>query len=353
MSYSHPSMTHSQLLGLLIVAGAGLSVGLSPWPLKRLRKFQYEHWAFVAMLAGLIALPWIVTLATCPDAFGAYRSVGWRILAKATIFSVCWGIANILYLLCFVRIGVSLTSGIVTGVTVVFGVIGPMIFKGTGVFQDAPAIGSPAGLVVIAGMGVMLAGVVLASLAGLGRERAPSTSRSADSGFLRGLVMAVIAGVLGSGLSFAFVYSQGPILQAMKARGASDFHANVAVWAAGLFGGALANVVYPAYLMTKRRSWQILRQFPRELLLAAIFGTVFVAGFTLLGKGMLLLGALGASIGFGVQQNVQMLGNQVVGFAHGEWRGAGPKCLTQMGWAIALLVLALIILAWSNSLASR
>src|SRR5579862_2421325 len=56
------AMTHTQVVGLLVVILAGLSIGLAPLPLKRMRRFQYEQWAFVAMLAGLIVAPWAVTL---------------------------------------------------------------------------------------------------------------------------------------------------------------------------------------------------------------------------------------------------------------------------------------------------
>ena len=39
------------------------------------------------------------------------------------------------------------------------------------------------------------------------------------------------------------------------------------------------------------------------------------------GKGMILLGAFGASVGFGIQQAMQMTDAQAVGFIGGEWRG--------------------------------
>jgi hypothetical protein len=64
----------------------------------------------------------------------------------------------VLYLLCFVRIGVSLTNGILTGVGASVGVVTPMVFKGTGAFQQAGDLSSPAGLTVLAGVAVMLLG---------------------------------------------------------------------------------------------------------------------------------------------------------------------------------------------------
>jgi hypothetical protein len=125
-------MTGSQTIGLLIVIAAGLCIEFAPVPLKRMRRFQYEQWAFVSMLTGLVAIPWSITVSACPDPWGALRSIYAPVLIKANLFSVGWGIANILFLQCLVRIGVSLTSGIVGGMTIAFGVLVPMMFKGTG-----------------------------------------------------------------------------------------------------------------------------------------------------------------------------------------------------------------------------
>ena len=284
-------MELSAASGILVVVIAGLAIGTSPWPIKLMHHFQYEHWAFVAMLVGLIVAPWALTLSLCPHALAAYACVEPGVLLKSNLFSLSWGIANVLWLLCFARIGVSLTNGILTGVGVSVGVVTPMVFKGTGSFQNAPDAMSPAGLTVLFGVAVMLIGVLLVSLAGLGREKVLQESKRHSPGFAVGLVMAIFAGVLSAGISFAFVYSQGPVVAAMKARGADDIPANVAVWAAGLLAGALLNVLYPAYLMCRNKSWGTLFSSAREIALAAAFGLTFFAGVALMGKGMLLLGS--------------------------------------------------------------
>lgn len=162
--------------------------------------------------------------------------------------------------------------------------------------------------------------------------------------------MAISASVFSVGFSFAFVYSQGPILAAMTARGAGDISANVSVWAAGLLAGALLNVAYPAYLMTKHKSWSVLWQNPGEFGLAATFGLMFFVGIALMGKGMLLMGTLGASVGFGVQQTIQMLGGQAVGFFSGEWKDASGTSRIQMYCAIMVLITAAVIMSCGNAL---
>ena len=87
-----------------------------------------------------------------------------------------------------------------------------MIFKGSGRFQDAPDLGSRAGMAVFVGVAVLLAGVVFAAVAGFGRDRALKKLQQTSGGFLGGLIMAVISGVLSSFMAFVFVYSQDPTI---------------------------------------------------------------------------------------------------------------------------------------------
>jgi L-rhamnose-H+ transport protein len=253
--------------------------------------------------------------------------------------------------LCFVRIGMALTGAILTGLGVSIGVTLPMIVKGSGLFQQAADLTSPAGLAVLAGVAVMLAGVVCAALAGFGRDRALQKQEQRSGSFLGGLIMSVIAGVLSCGMSLSFVYGQGPIIEAMKKQGAGEIPATFAVWAVGLLGGSVLNVVYPACLMTRKKSWGVLCQSWKELMLAVIIGLPMTIGIVFMGKGMVMLGALGASVGFGIQQASQMLGSQAVGFISGEWKGVCGRPRNLMYAAIVVLILAAVIMAYGNSLA--
>ncbi|MBN1910316.1 MAG: hypothetical protein JW818_11295 [Pirellulales bacterium] len=343
-------MEANACLGVLLATAAGFAVGGAAWPVKRMKAFRYEHWGFLAMFVGLILTPWVVVLCFCPGPFDAFRSVGGGVLLKSNLFSLCWGVANILFLICFERIGMSLTTGIVTGLGLSVGVTMPMVFKGTGPFEKAPDLGSPAGMTMLAAVGIMLLGVVLTSLAGMGREKGISSQDDRRGRYATSLLMVVVAGVLSAGIGLSFVYSQGPIIAAMKERGADDISANVAVWAAGLMAGATLNVLYPAWLMCRNRSWHVLVRHPREIPLALIFGLTFFSGFALMGKGMVLLGPLGASVGLGVQQATQILGGQAVGFFGGEWRGVRGKPLFQICLAIVALVVAVAVMALANTI---
>ncbi len=341
-------------LGIFVTVAAGLIMGTSPWPLKLLRHFQYEHFAFVSMLVALVVLPWTITLAFCPQPFIALREVDGWVLLKANLFEFAWGIAQVLAMLCFVRIGVSLTYGILCSIGAAVGVIVPMTVKASGVFQDAPDLLSKPGAIILVGMFIMLLGVVFASLAGAGREKmwnasAPTPGQNRANGFAVGLAMVVLAGILSVGWGFAFTYCQDPIVRAMKSHGAADFPAGIAVWAVALLGAALPNVLYPAVLMTRNKSWGMLAAHPGEIGLSVVYGVLFFAPSALLGEGMLLLGPLGASVGWGLVQGSVILGGQVLGFASGEWRGVDGTPRRQIYLAVVLLIVAMAIMACAKA----
>jgi len=225
-----------------------------------------------------------------------------------------------------------------------------MIVKGSGLFKDAPSITSPAGLTVLAGVGVMVIGVVFAACAGFGRDQVLQKEQKRSGSFLGGLIMTVVAGVLSCGIGLSFVYGQGPIVAALKHEGAGDIPSTFAVWAVGLAGGSILNIIYPCFLLTKNKSWGVLGASSKEFVLAAIIGVNFAVGIVLMGNGMLMLGTLGASVGFGIQQATQMLGGQGLGFISGEWKGVFGTPRHRMYIAIGLLIVAAIIMACGNNL---
>jgi L-rhamnose-H+ transport protein len=337
--------------GIVLAMLAGTATGSTLWPMKVIRRLQFEHYWFIGMLPLLI-LPWLVVVLTIPDPWTGFCKVGWRPLAIANLLAIGWGIANILGGLCVVRIGLALTGAIVTGFGMTVAVTVPMILKGTGLFSGSPDLLSAPGLTVMGGVALMLCGVVFSAIAGFGREQVIRArglrETTAAGGFLGGLLMAILAGVLSSGPALAFVYGNGPIIAAMKAQGAGDVSASFSVWAGGFFGGAFLNIVYPAYLMTRHRSWPMLSRHLGESLLATLIGAQLIVGFGLQGLGMAALGTLGASIGTGIQQALQIVSSQAVGFVSGEWRGVFGQPRQFILAAIAMLLVAVLVMGLAN-----
>jgi hypothetical protein len=338
------------LVSGIVVAGlGGAAAGALNWPMKLMKKFRFEQCWFAGMVFGLLVLPWAVTLIFCPHAIDAYRSVALSVIVKSNLFSLAWGIGNVLLGISLVRIGASLSFAVLSGVGIPLGAIIPMVFKGSGVFKAAPDLNSKTGTVILVGTAIMLIGVVLVAVAGFGRDRVLGKQEGAKGGFLGGLIMCVIAGICSVGPSFAFVYSQDPIRSAMLHRGAGEWPAAISVWALGMLFGALVNVIYPGFLMTRNKSWHLVGESPVELALSLIVGLNLFLAFSLWFSGMLLLGPMGGSIGFGIYFALQILGAQGLGLISGEWRGVRGRPVTQMCAAVAILIFAAAVLAYAST----
>ena len=273
------------------------------------------------------------------------------VILRSNLFSMAWGIGNVLLGISLVRIGASLSFAILSGIGIPLGVIVPMILKGSGRFQQAADLDSDTGLVILGATGLMLVGVVFVALAGFGRDKVLDKQDERSGSFLGGLIMCVISGFCSVGPAFAFVYSQAPIRNAMLERGAGEWPAAIAVWTLGMLLGALINVVYPAFIMSKNKSWHLLKESPNELGLSLIVGFNLFLAFALWFQGMLLLGPLGGSVGFGIYFALQILAAQGLGWISGEWKGVRGKPVMQMFTAVAVLVVAAGIMAYASTLA--
>ena len=326
--------------GLAIVAG--IAMGLSAAPIKFMTQYRYEHWAFINSFLALIVLPWSLALTLCPDLSGALGQIPMSAYLKANLWSLAWGVANILCGLCFVRIGLSLTTGILTGVGLPVGILLPMVFKGSGQFATAPSLFSSTGFALLALTLVLVFSVALMARAGSERDKKGIETRGS---FNVGLLMAIAAGFLQVGLSFAFVYSQGPLMEALKIRAAGESGAIAAVWAVTLPGGALINVLFPLSLMLRGRSLNTLLM-PKDFCLTLLMPVLFVTSLLCMGNGMRMMGALGASLGFGLQQGLSILTAQGVGVFTGEWKGVFRRTQVLMISAVVLMLAAILAMAF-------
>jgi len=334
--------------GLLCVVMGGLVSGSGAWPMKLMRHYRFEHWWFVSMLTGLLVVPWSVAWLFCPDFARVLGEIPVRALVVSNLWAAGWGVANILCGLCYVRIGVGLTTAVLTGLGVCMGVVLPMVIKGSGAFEQSPDMVSMAGLTVLGGAVVALLAVVVAARAGMQRECEGGEVGRRRGSIFRALLAAITAGVLSAGMNLAFVYGQGPVIALTKAHGAGEISSIFAFWAVGLFSGAWLSVGYAAFLMTRQRSWAVLLKHPNEFLLALIIGLNMALSIVLLGRGMLWLGALGASVGSGMSLIAWMLGGQLLGFLSGEWHGVNGRPKKQIVIAIGLLIFAALIMAYGN-----
>jgi L-rhamnose-H+ transport protein len=147
--------------------------------------------------------------------------------------------------------------------------------------------------------------------------------------------------------AFRWFFFLSPVA-ALKNNGASGVAAAFAVWAVAPACGAMLSVGYAVFLLTKNKSWGVFLDSQSEFWLATLIGVNIAVSVALVGNGMLLMGALGGSIGAGLQQISWMLGGQGIGFFSGEWSGVNGRPRTHILFSVGLLFLAALIMACGN-----
>lgn len=343
------------IIGLILVTIAGFGTGAGAWPFKVIKDFRLEQYLFFNAFFSFGIYPWLIFLVMIPAPLEVIQFVGYKTLLLSNLLSLGWGVANVLYMLCVVRIGAALTGAILPALGMSAGVILPMVLKGSGLFAYAPGLFSKPGILIMIGLVIIIAGVVLVSVAGFGREKVLNIEseqirkKRASGNFRQGLLLVILAGILSCGLALAFVYAQGPIIEAVKKQGGSGITANIVVWALVGLGGLFMNLGYAVSLMTRNKTSGLIFKRKFEFIFGAVAGLQFIVSTILMGRGMILIGILGASVGFGVQQSMQIAGNQVVGFLGGEWKGVTGRPRRTMYLALMVIFLAVVVFAYSNT----
>jgi len=89
----------------------------------------------------------------------------------------------------------------------------------------------------------------------------------------------------------------------------------------------------------------------RDFVISSSMGGVHFLAQIPYGIGAYYLGKLGTTIGWGLNIGMALMVATALGFLQGEWSGASRRALRTLQAAIAILIAAIAILAYANSLA--
>ena len=101
-------MASSLSIGIVLTLFAGLMSGNCMLPLKFNRRWKYENTWLVFSVVSLVLLPWALALGLVDHIFETYRSLSWFQIALPFLFGVGWGIAQVLFGISVLRLGLGL-----------------------------------------------------------------------------------------------------------------------------------------------------------------------------------------------------------------------------------------------------
>jgi L-rhamnose-H+ transport protein len=339
------------LIFLAAVAGGAFAV-----PLKMQRRYKWENTWALGFLFALIIIPFVVVSIFLPVWSLAVRNAGTSTVLTAMAFGFLWGWGAVTFAVGVTAIGLSLGYATIMGVATALGSIVPMLRRWGEVPGNAKAV-------VLLGIATCVGGVAVSGRAGMLRERITGSGSAAASGsahglatraFLIGLSWCVLSGFLSACANLGFDFADRVAREA-QLLGAGPLSASIGRWITVYWGGYSAILIGSGYTMIKKGTWKnyVRPGSGSDLSRAVMLGCLHFLAQIPYGMGAYFLGRLGTTVGWALNIAFSLLVANAFGFLTGEWKGAPKSSIKTLYLALSILVLATILLAYGNSLASR
>jgi len=342
-SESKKENMETSVSAILAVIAGGVLNGTFAYPMKNVDKWRWENIWFLFGVFGLILFPWLTAWLSLPHLLGVYRLVPGSTITAVLALGLAWGIGSVLFGLGISSLGLSLGYCIIMGTTAIFGTVVPALYLEKDIFA------SVRGLILAASLVLIVAGLILCSIAGSKREQqSPAENESgcaellSNVNFKKGLGICLLSGILSACFNIGFAVT-ADISQAAARLGAAPSNASFPVWTMIMSAGFLPSLVYCVYLFRRNRSFPLfasgLHNWGRGLLM----GVFWILAIKLYSTGAAGMGVKGAAIGWPILISSAIIGANVLGMIAGEWNKAGWKTMIYLHSGLATLLLAVIL----------
>ncbi|MPY90242.1 MAG: hypothetical protein GEU99_20250 [Luteitalea sp.] len=332
-------MSDVQWIGLLAVVAGGVCQGGFMLPMKWTREWAWENTWLVFASTAYLLLPWLLVFAAVPAVFEVYGQASTSKVLLILLFGVGWGTGAITFGLGVAALGMALGFAVILGVAATVGALVPLLL-----FDDSL---SPAGLLLtLVSLAVMLAGVVVCSLAGRWQQAGEAKQ---DRRYVRGVALCVASGLLSACGNIGFAFGTD-LIDAFRQRGVSENWAAMPVWSLLTTALFLCNAGYAGWLLAKNRTASNFRlpQTGAYYLYGTLMGAAWIGGFVFYGAGALRMGALGPSLGWAILMSMMVATANLLGLVTGEWRDAPSASARRLYGGLLLLLLAIAGLGYAN-----
>ncbi len=343
----------NSILGMFTFALGGLAGAVFLLPARGVKNWAYETWWFVYVLIGLIVCPPLICFFTVPDFWAVTMSAPWTVLAQCAFFGMMWGVGALAWGLMVRYLGIGLGLAIGCGLCAATGTLIPPIARG----EAASLVKDAGALTVLAGVIGSLVGIVFVGLAGKAKENEmPEEEKKkavAEFDFKKGIVTATVAGVFSGGMNFG-LQSGGAIEKAAYAaavkagavaEGALFPWQGMPVIMVVLWGGFIVEALWCFQQHFKNRTFGDYAEFsPRNLLLSALIGVLWVAQFVCTKAGEPMMGEL-KYISFAVMMASTIFFSTLIGVVLGEWKGTSAKTKTYLALGTIVLIVSFTVMS--------
>ncbi|MDD4103219.1 MAG: L-rhamnose/proton symporter RhaT [Kiritimatiellae bacterium] len=343
-------------LGILLLLAGGFSAASFYVPSHAIKKWTWEtYWISLGFVAWVI-MPPLSGLLTTPDLWAILRSSPAKSALGAYGFGVLWGFGGFMSALGLRYLGISLGQSVCLGVCAIVGTLVPAAIDGKIVLLFTTG----AGLVVLMGFLVCLAGTALCGYAGVRKEQMLSDDLKKagvkEFALVKGLTLAVAGGVMSASIAFAFTVG-APIAGVAVDYGTAEVFKNMPLLVFALLGGFTTNLISTMITTAKNKAFGDYVMRPRKILLfnyllAIVSGILWYGQWFSFGTGATKLGEYSYA-GWSIFMAAIIIFSNLWGVVLKEWRGVDAKTRVYLWTGISVLVVSVIMIGIGDGLAGR
>ncbi len=384
--------TPNPALGVFFHWLGGLASGSFYVPYRGVKHWSWETYWLVGGVFSWILAPWTFAYLLTRHLPAVLAGTSGRTLFWCFFFGLLWGVGGLTFGLTMRYLGLSLGMAIVLGLCAAFGTLVPPIFNGT---FSSQVLGTASGRVILFGVAICLAGIAVAGLAGIYKEKAmPLESQRAsikEFSLRKGFLVALLSGVMSA--CFKYGLDAGEPIKALTVQsGTPVLWQGLPVLVVVLIGGFTTNFIWTVYLNIRNRSGHeylaaelpvsstapqpieetalagptaavlvhapsvTLRETVRVPLLAnyffcAIAGVTWYLQFFFYSMGETKMGAYTFS-SWTLHMASIVIFSTLWGLGLREWKGASKTSLRLLSAALAMLILSTLVVGYGNYLAT-
>lgn len=334
-------------IGLVIIALGSFGQSSSYVPIKKVKQWSWESFWLVQGVFAWLVFPFLGALAALPA--GLTLGQAWIVAGGAAWqsvgYGVLWGVGGLTFGLSMRYLGVALGQSLALGTCSAFGTVIPALLRGDNLFDGS-------GLVLLAGVGIAIAGIAVIGYAGALKARGLSAEerREAvkDFALKKGLLIAVLAGVMSACFNLG-LEAGASVRAALLEAGANELLALNPVILLVTIGGFLTNAAYCLWQNARNGTWgdytaSPARVWANNLLFCALAGLLWYSQFFGLGAGQSFFtpGSVMMAFSWSILMSLNVLFSNVWGIVLKEWKGTGARTVGVLVLGLSLLVLSIV-----------
>ncbi|QMV19609.1 rhamnose/proton symporter RhaT [Granulicella sp. 5B5] len=382
-------MGPNPFIGVIYHWLGGLASASNFIPFRGIKRWSWEiYWIIQGVAAWLIA-PTLIASIFVPHVFKilgeAHRSPD-ASLFWPMLMGILWGVGGLTFGLAIRYLGLGLGYAIALGFCTAFGTLIPPIYYG----QMHSILNERSGQVILVGVFMCLLAIGVSGAAGYSKEHEVTEEEKAIAGerdfsFIKGLAVAVFAGIMSSFFAFGLAAGKpiGDITRVhLVAGGRRDLWSNLPVLIVVLWGGFVTNFVWSAVLIVKNHSFAQFGGAPgdnpmgtapvtgdtlvdfnprdyigrisgkvltKNYLFAALAGIIWYFQFFFYSMGQTKMGKYDFASWTLHMASIIIFAN-LWGIALKEWRGTSLRTRALVGCGLALLIGSTVVVGYGSYL---